>query len=234
MMTTVSIKDTNAHAWTEIYIDNYGWVPVEFTPEEDYDDTEFYEGEYFNSDIQYEKEEPKENIDEDIEANEVVTENIEESSQVNEEEVLIKGKNKEISLLNNIIYIVVFIIVIVVIFIIIVINRKNKLIKLCKEDQKQYILELYIRIIKILEIIENRKSDINSYVEYAIEIDKKYECFSDCKFSEITKSVLKAKYDKCEIGTKEFYIVENGYKKLLRQANKSSSLLKRLKIKYII
>lgn len=28
----VDIKDTNAHAWTEIYVDGYGWLPVEVTP----------------------------------------------------------------------------------------------------------------------------------------------------------------------------------------------------------
>lgn len=29
---TVSVPDANAHAWTEIYIDNFGWIPVDFTP----------------------------------------------------------------------------------------------------------------------------------------------------------------------------------------------------------
>jgi hypothetical protein len=29
---TVSIPDANAHAWTEIYIDGFGWIPVDFTP----------------------------------------------------------------------------------------------------------------------------------------------------------------------------------------------------------
>lgn len=29
---TVSVPDANAHAWTEIYIDGFGWVPVDFTP----------------------------------------------------------------------------------------------------------------------------------------------------------------------------------------------------------
>ena len=27
-----SVKDYNAHAWVEIYIDHYGWIPVEVTP----------------------------------------------------------------------------------------------------------------------------------------------------------------------------------------------------------
>lgn len=26
------VYDSNAHAWTEIYLDNYGWIPVEMTP----------------------------------------------------------------------------------------------------------------------------------------------------------------------------------------------------------
>lgn len=41
---TVSIPDANAHAWTEIYIEGFGWIPVDFTTaaegvdeEEEYD-----------------------------------------------------------------------------------------------------------------------------------------------------------------------------------------------------
>jgi transglutaminase-like putative cysteine protease len=29
---TVEVPDANAHAWTEVYVDGFGWVPVEFTP----------------------------------------------------------------------------------------------------------------------------------------------------------------------------------------------------------
>ncbi len=29
---TASVKDWNAHAWTEIYLDGIGWVPIEMTP----------------------------------------------------------------------------------------------------------------------------------------------------------------------------------------------------------
>ena len=28
----VSVPDANAHAWTEIYIEGFGWIPVDFTP----------------------------------------------------------------------------------------------------------------------------------------------------------------------------------------------------------
>jgi hypothetical protein len=28
----INLMDTNTHAWTEIYLDGYGWMPLEFTP----------------------------------------------------------------------------------------------------------------------------------------------------------------------------------------------------------
>lgn len=40
---TVEVPDANAHAWTEIYVENLGWVPVDFTPPaEDVDDAQEY------------------------------------------------------------------------------------------------------------------------------------------------------------------------------------------------
>ncbi len=29
---TIPVLDSSAHAWTEIYVDGYGWIPLEFTP----------------------------------------------------------------------------------------------------------------------------------------------------------------------------------------------------------
>ncbi|MBR6390684.1 MAG: transglutaminase domain-containing protein, partial [Lachnospiraceae bacterium] len=34
----VEIPDANAHAWTEVYIDGYGWIPYDFTPPSDEED----------------------------------------------------------------------------------------------------------------------------------------------------------------------------------------------------
>ena len=37
----IEIPDANAHAWTEVYIDGYGWRPCDFTPPSDDEDIQF-------------------------------------------------------------------------------------------------------------------------------------------------------------------------------------------------
>lgn len=41
---TAAVTDRSAHAWTEIFIENYGWVPVEVTPASDGSYNTFYPG----------------------------------------------------------------------------------------------------------------------------------------------------------------------------------------------
>ena len=41
---TAEVTDRSAHAWTEIFIENYGWVPVEVTPASDGSYDTFYPG----------------------------------------------------------------------------------------------------------------------------------------------------------------------------------------------
>lgn len=50
----VNVMDYNAHAWVEVYFDNCGWVPVEFTPGSsvDYNDTVVADVEDFSNHIE--------------------------------------------------------------------------------------------------------------------------------------------------------------------------------------
>ncbi len=41
---TVSVTDQSAHAWTEIFVEDYGWTPVEVTPTENGGSRAFYPG----------------------------------------------------------------------------------------------------------------------------------------------------------------------------------------------
>lgn len=45
----ITVKDSNAHAWVEVYIDGFGWIPVEFTTGSGMEDMVFALGEIYGS-----------------------------------------------------------------------------------------------------------------------------------------------------------------------------------------
>ncbi len=47
-LVNVRITDGNAHAWTEIYLDGYGWIPFEFTPPSSDDETVLSDFSFFS------------------------------------------------------------------------------------------------------------------------------------------------------------------------------------------
>lgn len=80
-MVTVTVPDDKAHAWTEIYIAGYGWVPIEVTPG------------YYRGNVYAQQEEPEQNTREqtDESAEEETTE------KVQEETAVISGEQEETS-----------------------------------------------------------------------------------------------------------------------------------------
>lgn len=91
----ISIKNKDNHAWTEIYFDQIGWLPIEFTPAykdkmRETDLTDYPKGEWSEEEKQREIEKLKEEIEnplpdppetEDIEESELQDESNEEDSE---------------------------------------------------------------------------------------------------------------------------------------------------------
>lgn len=83
---TASVLDSYAHAWVEIYLDNYGWVPVEMTP--GYSQMEFSESEVLEEpeELPESSEELQEPSQESTEADESSEESSEELAEEQETE----------------------------------------------------------------------------------------------------------------------------------------------------
>lgn len=89
----ISVTGEEAHAWTEIYIDEVGWIPLEFTPAytdvmEPTDMSEYPKGKWSNDEASQsikDEEETEEDVEDDANVSSI-EEDEEEQEQLNEED----------------------------------------------------------------------------------------------------------------------------------------------------
>lgn len=72
----ISIKDSNAHAWVEIYMDDFGWMPLEVTPGN---------SQYWDSRVEMEKESAEDNLTDTSQNNTTANKQEQPDSQANQE-----------------------------------------------------------------------------------------------------------------------------------------------------
>lgn len=161
----VDITDEYAHAWVEVYFDNYGWVPVEVTPT-------FYEGNFVSNvnkpQIEEEKEqdEPNEETHEDEKQPEKVQSipQIDETLPASPEGAIAPEENtKNVSPTLILIIIAAVISAVIIAFVIRYIVLHRKLVKGLKvgsaEQRMMFLLAYYERLLKFEGIrLKNEQS----------------------------------------------------------------------------
>ena len=234
----LSARDYNAHAWVEVYIDNCGWIPVEFTPGSGMEYTETIAGNLAGlGDIEENQEdiisptlEPKD-PDETKEA--ISPKPINESSTLNEKGQ--EGSSQE-PLDDYISPLWKRILLIVLIFFGLII-LSAVLILVVKQRQKRYILQsssnqqallLYKRIEKII-LLGNGLPSSKERLEDNIVFVKENFPYIDSEELDICMDViLKARFGKDNISREELKKVISLYKIAYNSIYQSSNPIKKM------
>lgn len=209
----IKLTDARAHAWVEVYIDGYGWYPVEFTPSNMSSDYDNYESMEEESNIESASNLGEEN---DVNQNESSQSNTTESTNQKDTKV---DNNQDGSIFTKVLNIFVIIIaVIIAVFILTIVisryifNYKNKVME-NSSDRNKSAIYFYNKLIKSIEFYLGESIVIESYKEFAEIIDNKMEFIDVERFNRLTELFLKAKYSDKQITKEELAdLIEGSYK----------------------
>lgn len=198
----IEIKDERAHAWAEIYIDGYGWIPYEFTPASAvaFNDTETKETEHTTTSAQ----------NQTSESNSQKSRSSQVSSRKNETSLKTSSKNINTSesgtkiskntnnfklsietqlILASVLTMLLIIAVIAIVHYITLKKRENSF---NTKSSSQNALNAYQYILKLLEFcdIKNKNMQYFEFAEFAEQNTR--HIFKSGEFAEITRIALEA------------------------------------------
>jgi len=193
---TITVKDSNAHAWVEGYEDGYGWVPIEVTPGMSAADQLNQNNTSIEQSTAITTSAPtKESTVADTSTESV--DNLNDSTTVSTENTMnSNGKN---SLL--VIFVTTMILVITGMIIIWCLTYRkarkamSELLSM-KTDHStnSQILEIYKYIERLCVFLEISKPESMNYEDYAQYLGEKLKCFSECNIDAIINIVLMARF----------------------------------------
>jgi len=193
---TITVRDSNAHAWVEIYEDGYGWVPIEVTPGMSVADQLKLTNSSPEKSTQISTSAPT--IDSSV-AN-TSTENVDnlnDSTTVSTETIMnSNGKNSLLVILA--VTMILVIIGMIIIWCLMYRKARKSLSKLwsMKADNStnEQILNIYQYIERLCAFLEISKLNWMDYEEYAKYLGEKLKCFSECNIDAIINTVLMVRF----------------------------------------
>ncbi len=235
---TVQIRDTNAHAWVEVYQPRLGWIPYEVTP--GYSEQSVPKQNYKNTG----KESSPQEMDELESASSKTTSSEETSSTVvskpSEVQTSSQVVNKNPGTLNYKMYAIKAIIYLTVFFIIIVatllLRRYIILRKRKKEFEQNSInistISMYQYICELLNYLGYDKSKYSNLQGFAIAVENKCYFIDDNTLLQVTNIAHKARFSQHTITLEEQNAVLSFALKLNRDIYTSLNFFKKLWYKY--
>ena len=228
----IEIDDTHGHAWAEIYIENLGWIPYEFTGsgpalgEESTEPT--------TQSTTTKKHTTK------ISSSKISKSSVSRSASKTEITInktttkVLSKEHKNISMTAKMVIIaVLFLIALIGIFIlrfVMTVKRKEK--NLCLSDTVSSVTFAYSYLLKIFSFCGIEKNNMH-YLEFAEHIHKKLPDIADSDFETVTQIMLKAQLSQETSDESEAKYVVDYYKKIYDKVYAKSNILKKFEMKFI-
>lgn len=218
---TMDIKDTNAHAWIEVYVENFGWIPIDVTPSIGIGNQD-YEKVVNDKKVSTATTNQQTAQQNDVQQS-VADNNLENRTDVN--------NSSDFKLLDGIL---IFVFCIVAIFAIIFIRYKIIIVKRRKSfslgDNNKRVVFLYKYLTRIFNYLSIENT--NKVIDFVNYIETRYPFINNNEFYDVINIVFKADFSNNSISEEELKKVEEFVIKFSDNMYSSLSVVQKIKYKY--
>ena len=229
---TITVRDSNAHAWVEVYEDGYGWVPIEVTP-----------GMTATDHLSNTSTDQSNTVSESTAAikSSTASASTENIDNLNDATVISAENNMNSDVKNSliVIFVVTMILVIIgmiMIWILMYRKARKSLRELLSMESNNstniQILAIYRYFERLCMFLEISKASWMDYEDYAKYLNEKLKYFSECNIDAIINTVLKVRFSNCEALEEEALQVTIETFKLREIIYSHLGRLEKIKFKY--
>lgn len=234
---SVDIKDNRAHAWAEIYVDDLGWIPMEFTPpsaaalndEPQTTSTSKTTAKTTKTTASKTKSSISQGSRNSL--NSTIGKSTTQSSQTNAAVKPSEPLSLKVKITILFILLCVIILAVIVIRHFLAVKKQNHILN--NDTPKNKITFAYESAVKLIEYYGIERYNMQ-YLEFADYVKEQLpEIFSDNTFKEITEIMLKAQMSDIKPEEHEIKAAVSFYKNLYTKIYKNSSIIQKISIRFL-
>lgn len=245
----VDVYDSAAHAWAEIYMDGYGWVPLEFTPgyrnEEKEDSGNVVEAPDEGFDFELPNENNSGTVANPVPENkdyDTLEEYFENNKKVYMDmdivfRILWKNFLKFLKCLAIVIVIMAVASVLVYIPSAVSAKKKEKLFRINRNNSAQQdaeqVKELFKYLDKLCRFLKVKRTDTMSGADFVRLMEAKYDYFKEAEVENVIYAIEKLSYGHGNIGMAEMKRVVDAMEYIHRASYRNLTLFKRLMYRFV-
>lgn len=246
---TADVYDSAAHAWAEIYMDGYGWIPLEFTPGYINEEKEVSGDVTEVSDKDFDFELPNDNNSgtsvnpvQEQKDYDTLEEYFEDNKKVYMDmdivfRILWKNSLRFLKVLAETAAIMAAAAVIVYIPSAVSAKKKEKLFRINKDntaeqDAKQ-VMELFKYLDKLCRFLKIKRTDTMSGADFVKLMESKYDYFKEAEVENVIYAIEKLSYGHGNIGMAEMKRVVDSMEYIHKASYKNLNRFKKLLYRFV-